>query len=110
MSNAAWIVLFLGVVGVCVVALTVTVVITAAEFRRTLRDTRAFLQHARRLLAKADRPLAAVEVVVQQICAAVTDTINQITRLRRRAQAFWVGHVGNGAGVDPRSHHRVGRE
>lgn len=106
MNNPAWIALCLGIIGACLTILTMTVVITAAELRRTLRDTRVSLRHVRRLLVRADRATNAVEAIVQQIYETATDTIGQFTRLRRRAQAFWVGHAGNGAGVDPRSHHR----
>ena len=106
MIDPAWFALFLGVVGVCVAILTVTIVKTAAELRRTLRDTRASLRRARRLVVKADRAATAVEAVVQQVCEVAIEAIDRFSRLRRRAQALWAGHVGNGAGVGPRSHHR----
>ena len=106
MNDPAWLALFLGVAGACLVILTATVVITAAELRRTLRDARVSLRRARRLVVKVDRAADAVGAVIQQICASATDAIGQLTRLRRRAQAFWAGHVGNGAGEDPRSHYR----
>ena len=109
--------LYLFLITACLVSLTITVILTAVEVRRTLRRVNAILpeaeralqeahqafRHSRRVLAGAARTTQYVETVAQQLCEAITDALNRITFLRNRAAAWITGHLGNGAGEEPRS-------
>ena len=104
----------------CLVLLTFTVLVTAGELRRTLRrlnamlpetaqavhDARRMFRQGRRLLARADAAAGRVEAVLQQACDAATDVLGAIGRFKTRTQTLWTKRFGNGAGADPRRHHR----
>ncbi len=113
-------VILLLLASLCFLAMTVTMVLTAREFRETLRKFNAILpgadhalQEARQslremhqLLARVNTASRKVEAVVHDACEVVSGTIGQVARWRRTAQTFLKTHVGNGAGADPRRHHR----
>ena len=108
MPNALPLLVCLGLISGCAVAMTVTMVWTARDLRRTLRrvntilptaekalrDVHQALDHVRRLLTRADRATRHVETVVHQVCDTAEHTVHK-----------W---LGNGAGADPRRHHRSG--
>jgi hypothetical protein len=109
--------LYLFLITACLVALTVTAILTAIEVRRTLRRVNAILpeaeralqeahhafRHSRRVLAGAARTTQYVETVAQQLCEAASDALHRVSFLRNRAAAWIAGHVGNGTGAEPRS-------
>ena len=113
-------IILLCLVSLCLLAMTVTMVVTAREFRETLRRLNAILpgaddavQEARQslremhqLLARVNTASRKVEAVVHDACEAVSGTIGQVARWRRTARTFLKEHLGNGAGADPRRHHR----
>ena len=108
------------VVTACVLAMTIAVALTAWEFRRTLRRVNAILPGADRAIREAHRSLEQirwlltrtnhvsrhVEAVIHQGCDAASDTLRRFLRMKEQAQAFWAARFGNGAGAEPRSHHR----
>ena len=108
------------IVTACVLAMTITVVLTAWEFRRTLRRANAILpgadraireahrslEHIRRLLIRTNDVSRHVEAVIHQACDAASDTLRRFLRVKEQAQAFWAARLGNGAGAEPRQHHR----
>jgi hypothetical protein len=108
--------LYLFLITACLFALTVTVILTAAEVRRTLRRVNTLLpeaeralqeahhafRHSRRVLAGAARATQSIETVVQQLCEAASDAMSRVSFLRNRAAAWITGHLGNGTGEEPR--------
>ena len=104
----------------CVLAMTITIVLTAREFRRTLRrvnailpgadrairETHQSLEQVRRLLTKTNHASAHIEAVIHQACDAASDTLRRFMRVKEQAQALWSARFGNGAGAEPRRHHR----
>lgn len=120
MPEPALVIVLLAVAVACLVAVVTTALLTARDFRRTLhringmlpeadralREARRSLEGARQLLARADTASRRVEGVVHDACDAVSGTLSQVTLWRKRASRFLKEHVGNGAGADPRRHHR----
>ena len=112
--------LLLGIATACLLVLTLTAIVTAAEVRRTLRrlnamlpetaqavhDVHRFFRQGRRLLARVDAASGYVEAVVRQACDAATDALGAFGRLKTRTQALWTKRFGNGTGAEPRRHHR----
>ena len=112
--------LFLGILTACLLVITLTIFVTAGELRRTLRrlnvmlpdaaramhDARRMLRRGRRLLARADAASGYVEAVIRQACDAATDVLNAIGRFKTRTEMLWTKRFGNGAGAEPRRHHR----
>ena len=98
--------LFLGIATACLVIMTLTILVTAGELRRTLQDARRMFRIGRRLLARADVASGRVEAVLHQACDAATDVLVAIGRVKARAQTLWTKRFGNGAGAEPRRHHR----
>ena len=112
--------LFLGIATACLLVLTLTVLVTAGELRRTLQrlnvmlpetaqavhDARRLLRQGRHLLARADAVSGYVEAVIRQACDAATDALGAVGRFKARTQALWTKRFGNGAGAEPRRHHR----
>ena len=112
--------LFLGLVTVCLIAMTLATLVIAGELRRTLRrlnamlpemarathDARRMFQRGRRLLARADAATGHLEAVVHQACDAAADALGALGRFRARAGTLWAKRFSNGAGAEPRRHHR----
>ncbi len=115
-----FILLCLGLVSLCMVAMTVTLMLTAHDIRRTmrrlhamapaadqaLREAQRVLTHARRLLARAGGATRHVESVVQQACETATETLERFNVLKLNTARFLGKWVGNGTGAEPRRHHR----
>ena len=112
--------LLLWITTACLVVMTLTILVTAGELRRTLRrlnvmlpetaqavrDARRLLRQGRRLLARADAASRYVEAVIRQACDAATDALGAIGRFKARTQTLWTKRFRNGAGAEPRRHHR----
>ncbi len=110
----------LGVMSVCLVVISITMVATARELRRLLRRLnrmlpgvdRTFLElfrslrHVRRLLAAAARASDRVEAVVQEAAGVVPGTLDQLNHWKPRAERAIKAYAGNGAGAGSRSHRR----
>ena len=106
----------LGLIGVCLVVLTVTGLTLALDLRRTLRgvdqmvsrldraakETRQVLTGARRIVARADRTAQHVERVVQRACATAEETTERVMGLKAQAETFVSKWFGNGARSEPR--------
>jgi hypothetical protein len=58
------------------------------------------------LLARGDHATRRVEVVLHRACDAASEVIESLVHLKGRAQHLFMGRSGNGARVEPRSHHR----
>ena len=106
MPEASLRLLFLGIITACFFVMTLTIVVTAGELRRALQDARRMFRQGRRLLARAGIASGHVEAVIHQACEAATGALDAIGHFRTRAQALWTKQVGNGAGAEPRQHHR----
>jgi hypothetical protein len=110
----------LGVVGVCLIAMTTTMILTTRELRGTLRrfnttllradksllETHRAFRQTRRVMATAHRATREVETVIRAGCDAALDAMHQLGVWKRRAKTLFNAHVGNGAGADPRRHRR----
>ena len=120
MSDATRIVLLLGVMTACLLAMTLTMILTARDVRMTLqrlsavlpdagqalRETRQSLRHVRALLARGDKATRRVESVIDQLCDATTETLGRFTMWKGRAEQFVLGRFGNGTRGEPRQRRR----
>ena len=120
MSEPLLVMGLLAVSVLCLVTLVMVVLVTARDFRQTLRkinevvpqagrtlqEARRSLEEAHQLLARANVASQKVEAVVHGACDAISGTLSQLTLWRKEAGRFLKGHGGNGAGADPRRHHR----
>ena len=95
----------LSVIAVCAVVMTVTVVMTAREARRTFRrinillpSCRQTLRQARRFLASANDVASQVELVVSAVSAAAAHAVNQFVEVKHRV-ARWLHRFPNGNGT-----------
>lgn len=110
------------VISGCAVAMTVTMVWTTRDIRRTLRrvntvlpsadralrEVHRALDHVRRMLMRADQASRRVETIVQQACDTAEDTVQRFSALKDRAEHSLGKWLGNGTGAEPRRHHRNG--
>ncbi|MBI3321856.1 MAG: hypothetical protein HYZ91_06280 [Candidatus Omnitrophica bacterium] len=120
MSDSSLAIILLGVLTGCLVAITFTIWLTARELRQTLRHVnRVFpqadraLREARRslhgvheILTRANRSAHDVERVIRRACETVSGVLERVAAFPHRAQEFLSGQFGNGAGAEPRQHHR----
>ena len=106
MSDAPFLWLCLGIATVCLVTITLTMLVLAGELRQTLQDGRRTFRQGRRLLARANAATGRVEAVIHQACDAAADALGAIGRLKTRTRMLWMKRFGNGAGAEPRRHHR----
>ena len=113
MSDSALIAALLGLIGACLLVMTVTMVTTACQFRATLRRFHALLPDAHRsfrqslrLLRRANAAAQHVEGAMTSVSHAVLGALDRVGELKRKAQRFLQEHGGNGAGADPRRHRR----
>ena len=104
----------------CLFIMTLAILMIAGDLRLALRRLNAMLPEAaqavhdarrvfrlgRRLLARADVAAGHVQGVIHQACDAATDALGAIGRVQTRTQMFWAKRFGNGAGAEPRRHHR----
>ena len=91
----------LATITICMVALTLATL-------RMARSVRVTLYRLDRVLVKSDRVLQQTHAVAQSVSQPLLAAIAQIERWRHQTETWWTGVVGNGAGAEPRSHHRKG--
>ena len=120
MPEASLTVVFLGMSSLCLVATTLTIMVTARDVRQTLRRANAMLPDAQQTLSEARHSLQTlhrifkgatqaaehVEVVVHQACESASDTLDRLAVLKGRVGGFWTEQFGNGTRAEPRRHHR----
>ena len=92
----------LSVIAVCAVVMTVTVVMTARDARRTFRrintllpTCRQTLRQARRFLASANHVASQAELVVSAVSAAAAHAVNRFIAVKDRVER-WLHHAPNG--------------
>jgi hypothetical protein len=119
MSESAFFLLLVGVMAACAVVMTVTVVMTARELRRTSRRVNALVPPCRRALGQTQALLTSthrisrhVESVILKASGAASHTIDQFLGMKNRVEQFLHDHLndnGKGAGGGPRlSRNRLG--
>lgn len=118
MTNLSCLVLLLGVISLCLIVMTVTVVRLTCDVRTTLRrvnlilpEARRSLQHVRRLLTRTNRATQHVEAVIHAACDTASGALTQMGRWKDRARVVvsrYIGNGGHGAGAVPRRRHRRG--
>ena len=110
----------LGLATACLFIMTLTILVLSAELRLALRrfnailpeaaqavhDARRIFRQGRRLLLRADVAAGHLQGVIHQACDAATDALGALGRVKERTQMFWTKRFGNGAGAEPRRHHR----
>ncbi len=102
MDRIGWLAVLLlgGVIGVAVVVMTVAVLFTLRDLRRTLREAHGTFAHARQLLTRANVTTRHVTTVVEQACAFTTGMMDSVTAWKTRAQRALsrrlYGRHGNG--------------
>lgn len=107
-----WIqVALLALIALCQVAMMVTLLIAAREWRRTsrqfshliprcnqlLQKSHHTVELTRQLLTRANQSLEEVEGVLHKACGAVSDTVEQFLFLKGKARTFLVQRFGNGS-------------
>ncbi|GEM_PF-6478312 len=122
MTASAWMLLFLSVIGVCMVLITVTVMSTARDVRRTLRrlyeilpsferaarEVSSTFARTRGLITKAHALSAVMEGVTERASTVLHTAMQAWHHMKRRTQQ-WVEHSfgkQNGTRGDPRRHVR----
>ena len=95
----------LSVIAVCAVVMTVTVVMTARDARRTFRrintllpTCRQTLRQARRFLASANHVASQAELVVSAVSAAAAHAVNRFIAVKDRVER-WLHQAPNGNGT-----------
>ena len=108
---------------ICLVVVTVTVVMTAAQVRSTLRRLDALLPDAgealrelrrsgrqvRQILTRTNMATRSVEGIILRACEAASEALERVALFKESAQQFWSARFSHGAGSGPRSHHRNGK-
>ena len=95
----------LSVIAVCTVVMTVTVVMTAREARRTfhrinilLPSCRQTLRQARKFLASVNYTASQVDLMVSAVSAAAAHAVHQFVEVKHRLER-WLHHTPNGNGT-----------
>ena len=123
MLDPALAMLLVSLATLCLIIITVTVVMTAAELRSTLRRLEAVLPDAgealrelrrssrqvRQILTRANMATRSVEGVILRACEAASEALERVALFKESAQQFWATRFGHGAGAEPRPHHRNGK-
>ena len=119
MSDTSLGILLLSIMAICLIAITVTIILTAQDLRQTLRHVNALLpatdqalreardslHQTHRLFTMATSTFRRVETVVRQACDLMTNVLEPFVQLSEQARTFWNLRSGNGAaGAEPRSH------
>lgn len=122
MSDAPSLVVFLGFFSICLIAMTMTILVTARELRQTLQhanraltgmdravgEAHRCIEYLRHIFSRADQATRHVESIVHRSCDIVSDTVDQLATFNGRAKAFLMGRSTNGTRVDPRPNGRRG--
>jgi hypothetical protein len=120
MSESSWGGLWLGFIGLCVLLMTVTFLITVRQIHRLLQqissilptcrqafeDTHQTLSQARQMLARTNRVMMQAEGVVTQVCTVTSQMVEHFVFWKGKAQAFLAGRFGNGVSRTSRRLHR----
>ncbi|PIQ84763.1 MAG: hypothetical protein COV75_00545 [Candidatus Omnitrophica bacterium CG11_big_fil_rev_8_21_14_0_20_63_9] len=120
MLEPSAVLLLLGLIGACLVALTFTIVWLTWNFHQTLRrldallnvatpairEARRSLQELRRILEKTHHATRTVEMVVQRACDAASEALEHVADWTGKARSLWrPSHRTNGARGEPRRRH-----
>ena len=103
MTDLSFIMLLLGFMILCLMVMTVTLVMTARDVRRTLQRANETLTDIRQVLARTQRITRQVDAVVQKGCAVALQVIDPVLALTERAQTFLEARFGSGVGTGARS-------
>ena len=120
MPEPSLMVFLLSLITACLLTMTVTMLVTARDARRTLRridavvpavdrtlqEVRRAVQHVQQLLTRADGATRHVETVVRRACEAADEVVERFRTFNRGTEKLLGKWFGNGAGADPRRHHR----
>ena len=120
MAETSLIVVLLGFISICTVAVTMVLAITARDVRRTLRRVNAMLprcdeairdfhhamSQAHQVLRHATQITRHIDAVVSKACTAALDVLEPVLTWKDRTQAFIAEQFGNGARSGPRRHDR----
>ena len=93
---------FLGVLCVCAVIVTATMLLIAVDLRRTLRQANRTLARLQRILVHATHASRRIDAVVEQACAAASGALHRLSGVRERVVNMLQRHAGNGSGLGPR--------
>lgn len=104
MADSTLVVLLLASISLCGVILTVTIVRTTGELRRTLSrfnelhpTLSATLQHTRRLVASTEAVTRQVEALVMKGSGAASEMLDEFLEVKHRVESFMHTHLnGNG--------------
>ena len=120
MTTSPLLTVLLAAITGCLVALTLTMMWTARSVRLTLSRVNAILPQAdqamraarhsflrvHRMLVRVDRAARQIETAVKAACRPLLQVVDQVEHWRHHT-GTWLTHlVGNGAGSEPRQHHR----
>ena len=112
MSEWSLILLLLGVICASILAMTIALVVTARDLRRTLQRVQGMLpacdatvHEARQLLTRTNNATRHIESVVHHVCAMATEAMAQVGSWKAGAQHLWGGRLGNGARSRSRRKH-----
>jgi len=114
--------ILLGVISVCLIAITAMLALITQELRVSLRRLNAMLPQADRVFREAHRALhlirqvlttpnqAAhrVETVIHQACDAASEVLERFNGFRAHAGRLFTSRFGNGTRAGSRSQHRRG--
>lgn len=107
----SWVVpLGVGVMSICAVMLTVTMMRALAEFQRTARHVNHLLpswqrvthellealQHSEQILARADRATREIELVACRIREGAEHVTEHLLAWKQRTQSIFTAYFGNG--------------
>ena len=107
MTESSFALVLLSVIAICAIVMTVTIVMTARDARRTFRRMNALLpfcrqtlRQTRRFLASAHHVASQAELVASAVSAATAHAVNQFVEVKHRV-ARWLHRFpnGNGTGV-----------
>ena len=113
MSESPLILALLATSTLCLVAMTIAVLLTSRELRRTLRRVNTLLPRADRALQEVHRLLTTVnhaaqhvETMMQRVRSAMSTTLEHVQGWTSQVERLWVNRFGNGAGAASRHQHR----
>jgi hypothetical protein len=118
--ESSFVLFLLSVITVCAIVMTIAVLMTARDARRTFRRINALLPSCRYTLAQAQKLLASVhhtvsqaELVVSAVSSAVAHTLHQFIDVQHRVERWFHrsthdNGTGAGSGARPFRHRMKG--
>ena len=97
MAESSLVLVLLGLMAGCLMVLTGVVVVTARDLRQTLQRINQTLDEGHAFLAR-----------VNTIAQCVVGVFEPLMFLKRQVESLFIERIGNGAGAEPRRHHRRG--